>query len=229
MATLILHPTATVSTQHTKYPSSTSYAHQCIDETTADGDSTYIYQSVSSTSNIYKDSVCTFSGKFPSKRCKITSVKVFANARSTNSNLTNRRINVVWSGLGETSSHNIKADLPTSYSTYSLTATSDIVEGFQNLIQSDGTISVDITIRTVGQAKSTKSSNTGQVRVSQYYISIDYEEMKNDFLIKTNGLYVKYDKMYKKINGVWTIQDISNYFSSMLNNSKFNYMYGGNI
>ena len=81
MGTLIVRPTGTVSSAHTKYPSGTA-AHNCVNDVSSDGDSTYLQQSVSSTTNTTVDSRLIFSGKLPSKNCTIKKVTVYATAKS---------------------------------------------------------------------------------------------------------------------------------------------------
>lgn len=229
MAELILRPTANIKINHTVYPSGT-VAYQTINDATSDGDSTYLQQSVSSTTNTTMDSRFIFSGKLPSKNCTITGVTVFATAKTSTTNLANRRVNYVLheiSGVEETSV-NIKADLTTSYATYSKTI-DNAISGIQELIQSDGTISFEASVRTVGQKGSGKNASNGTLRVTQFYFVIEYEEVVNNLLIKVNGKYESISRMFVKEDGVWVEKIPKDWFQGMTNNSKFGYIYGGDL
>lgn len=229
MGTLIIRPTGTVNSAHTKYPSGT-LAHDCVNDVSSDGDSTYLQQSVSSTTNTTVDSRLIFSGKLPSKNCTIKKVTVYATAKSSTTSLANRRVNYILHNISgvEEASTNIKSDLTTSYSTYSKVI-NNAEAGIESIIQSDGTITFEATVRTVGQKSSGKNASSGTLRVTQFYFIIEYEEIIESLLIKVNGKYEKISKMFVKENGVWVQKDLKAWFQNMGNNSKFGYIYGGDV
>lgn len=229
MGSLILRPTETISSSHTKYPSG-SLAHNCVNEASSDGDSTYLQQSVSSTTNTNVDSRLRFSGKFPSKHCTITKITVYATAKTSTTSLANRRVNYILhniNGVAETST-NIKYDLTTSYATYSKTI-DNAVAGMQLLIQNDGTITFEATVRTVGQKGTGSKASSGTLRVTQFYFIIEYEEIIESLLVKVNGKYENITKMFVKENGVWVQKNLKEWFQGKSNNSKFGYIYGGDL
>ncbi len=229
MGTLILRATGTVSSSHTKYPSG-SAAHNCVNEVNSDGDSTYLQQSVSSTTNTSMDSRLIFSGKLPSKNCNITGVKVYAVAKTSTTSLANRRVNYILHGVNgvEETSVNIKYDLTASYVSYNKSI-DEAVNGIQELIQNDGTITLEATVRTVGQKGSGKNASNGTLRVTQFYFVIEYEEVINNLLIKVNGKYESISRMFVKEDGIWVEKIPKDWFQGVQNNSKFGYIYGGDL
>lgn len=229
MGTLILRPSSTISSSHTKYPSGTA-AHNCVNESSSDGDSTYLQQSVSSTTNTTMDSRLGFYGKFPSKNCKITGVTVYAVAKSSTTSLSNRRVNYILHGISgvDETSVNIKSDLTTSYVSYNKSI-ANAIDGMQALIQPNGSITFEATLRTVGQKSSSKSSSSGTLRVTQFFFIISYKEVKESLLVKVNGKYENISKMYVKENGIWVQKVPKSWFQGKANNTKFEYMYGGDL
>lgn len=81
MATLILRPVSDESLNHSCSSGSSGYA--MISESSSDDDSTYIYQTVSSTSSASVTSSFTLGGTMPSGSFKITGATLYVRGRSS--------------------------------------------------------------------------------------------------------------------------------------------------
>ena len=81
MATLILRPVSDESLNHSCNSGSSGYS--LISESSADDDSTYIYQKVSSTSSASVTSSFTLGGTMPSGLFKITGATLYVRGRSS--------------------------------------------------------------------------------------------------------------------------------------------------
>lgn len=161
---ITLRPTSDVSSGHNK--SSGSNAYSLLNEKTADNDSTYISQSVTSASSTTKTTVCKVGGTAPNKFYYISTVDATLVAKATNSGAT-RRISpgIRTSSTGNTlSSKNSTAT--TSYASY----TSNNDNTLRGYYQAGTLPNLWVVVETTG-AKESKGSNF-ELRVTQAYVTI---------------------------------------------------------
>lgn len=215
MATLILRPVSDASLKHKC--SSGSNGYLMISEASADDDSTYIYQTVSSTSNKSVTSSFTLGGTMPSGSFKITGATLYVRGRSSTDGK--------YSGTYQLSidSSASSMSLSTSYQTSSSNGVATSL--INNTYTSSNFPSLSVTITTTGKRSSTKDDNY-QIRITQIYLELEYEEIIEDnsiIYIKESGNWNKYSAVYKKENGVWVIQsDLGSIFDTNINYVKGN-------
>lgn len=195
MATLILRPVSDESLNHSCNSGPSGYS--LISESSADDDSTYIYQTVSSTSSASVTSSFTLGGTIPSGPFKITGATLYARGRSS--------ANYTYSGTYQLSidSSASSMSLSTSYQTSSNTGVATSL--INNIYTSSNFPSLSVTITTAGKKSSSKNSNF-QIRVTQIYLELEYEEIVEDspaHYIKVNERWRKVLTTYKKVNGIW--------------------------
>ena len=156
MATLILRPVSDKSLNHSCNSGSSGYS--LISESSADDDSTYIYQTVSSTSSASATSSFTLGGTIPSGSFKITGATLYVRGRSS--------ANYTYSGTYQLSidSSASSMSLSTSYQTSSNTGVATSL--INNTYTSLNFPSLSVTITTAGKKSSSKNSNF-QIRVTQ--------------------------------------------------------------
>ena len=195
MATLILRPISDRSLRH--HCSSGSSGYAMISESSADDDSTYVYQTVSSKTSTSETSSFTLGGTMPSGRFKITKATLYVRGRSTGE--------YTYSGTYKLSidSSASSMSLSTSYQTSSSTGVATSL--INNTYTSSNFPSLSVTITTTGKKSSTKDDDF-QIRVTQVYLELEYEEVIQDIYIKKSGNWNKYSAVYKKENGVWVLQ-----------------------
>ena len=195
MATLILRPVSDESLNHSCNSGSSGYS--LISESSADDDSTYIYQTVSSTSSASVTSSFTLGGTMPSGLFKITGATLYVRGRSS--------ANYTYSGTYQLSidSSASSMSLSTSYQTSSSTGVATSL--INNTYTSSNFPSLSVAITTTGKKSSTKDDDF-QIRVTQVYLELEYEEIVEDIYIKENGNWNKYSAVYKKENGIWVLQ-----------------------
>lgn len=195
MATLILRPISDESLKHSCSSGSSGYA--MISESSADDDSTYVYQTVSSRTSTSETSSFTLGGTMPSGRFKITRATLYVRGRSTGE--------YTYSGTYKLSidSSASSMSLSTSYQTSSNTGVATSL--INNTYTSSNFPSLSVTITTTGKKSSTKDDDF-QIRVTQVYLELEYEEIVEDIYIKENGNWNKYSAVYKKENGTWVLQ-----------------------
>lgn len=201
MATLILRPVSDESLNHSCSSGSSGYA--MISESSSDDDSTYIYQTVSSTSSASVISSFTLGGTMPSGSFKITGATLYVRGRSS--------ANYTYSGTYQLSidSSASSMSLSTSYQTSSNTGVATSL--INNIYTSSNFPSLSVTIVTAGKKSQSKNSNF-QIRVTQIYLELEYEEIVEDppaYYTKINGSWKKILTIYKKIDGIWTEFDYS--------------------
>lgn len=201
MATLILRPVSDESLNHSCSSGSSGYA--MISEPSSDDDSTYIYQTVSSTSSASVISSFTLGGTMPSGSFKITGATLYVRGRSS--------ANYTYSGTYQLSidSSASSMSLSTSYQTSSSTGVATSL--INNTYTSLNFPSLSVTITTAGKKSQSKNSSF-QIRITQIYLELEYEEIVEDppaYYTKINGSWKKILTIYKKINGIWTEFDYS--------------------
>lgn len=195
MATLILRPVSDESLNHSCNSGPSGYS--LISESSADDDSTYIYQTVSSTSSASVTSSFTLGGTIPSGPFKITGATLYARGRSS--------ANYTYSGTYQLSidSSASSMSLSTSYQTSSNTGVATSL--INNIYTSSNFPSLSVTITTAGKKSSSKNSNF-QIRVTQIYLELEYEEIVEDppaYYVKVDGRWRKVLTTYRKVNGAW--------------------------
>ena len=195
MATLILRPARDESIGHAYSSGDSGYA--MISESSADDDSTYIYQTVSSTSSASVTSSFTLGGTIPSGPFKITGATLYARGRSS--------ADYTYSGTYQLSidSSASSMSLSTSYQTSSNTGVATSL--INNTYTSLNFPSLSVTITTAGKKSSSKNSNF-QIRVTQIYLELEYEEIVEDppaYYVKVDGRWRKVLTAYRKVNGAW--------------------------
>ena len=195
MATLILRPISDRSLKHSCSSGSSGYA--MISESSADDDSTYVYQTVSSRNSTSETSSFTLGGAMPSGSFKITGATLYVRGKSS--------ANYTYSGTYQLSidSSASSMSLSTSYQTSSSTGVATSL--INNTYISSNFPSLSVTITTTGKKSSTKDDDF-QIRVTQVYLELEYKEIVEDIYIKENGNWNKYSAVYKKENGIWVLQ-----------------------
>ena len=195
MATLILRPVSDKSLGHSCSSGSSGYA--MISESSSDDDSTYIYQTISSTSSASVTSSFTLGGTMPSGSFKITGATLYVRGRSS--------ADYTYSGTYQLSidSSASSMSLSTSYQTSSSTGVATSL--INNTYTSSNFPSLSVTITTAGNKSSSKNSNF-QIRITQIYLELEYEEIIEDpsaYYIKVDGRWRKVLTAYRKVNGAW--------------------------
>ena len=195
MATLILRPVSDESLNHSCNSESSGYS--LISESSADDDSTYIYQTVSSTSSASVTSSFTLGGTMPSGSFKITGATLYVRGRSS--------ANYTYSGTYQLSidSSASSMSLSTRYQTSSSTGVATSL--INNTYTSSNFPSLSVTITTAGNKSSSKNSSF-QIRITQIYLELEYEEIIEDpsaYYVKVDGRWRKVLTAYRKVNGAW--------------------------
>lgn len=213
MATLILRPVSDESLNHSCNSGTSGYS--LISESSADDDSTYIYQTVSSTSSASVTSSFTLGGTMPSGLFKIIGATLYVRGKSS--------ADYTYSGTYQLSidSSASSMSLSTSYQTSSNGVATSLIN---NTYTSLNFPSLSVTITTAGNKSSSKNSNF-QIRITQIYLELEYEEIVDNSIIyiKESGNWNKYSTVYKKENGVWVIQsDLVSIFDTNTNYVKGN-------
>lgn len=213
MATLILRPVSDESLNHSCNSGTSGYS--LISESSADDDSTYIYQTVSSTSSVSVTSSFTLGGTMPSGLFKIIGATLYVRGKSS--------ADYTYSGTYQLSidSSASSMSLSTSYQTSSNGVATSLIN---NTYTSLNFPSLSVTITTAGNKSSSKNSNF-QIRITQIYLELEYEEIVDNSIIyiKESGNWNKYSTVYKKENGVWVIQsDLVSIFDTNTNYVKGN-------
>lgn len=218
MATIILRPSADVTLGHNCSSGSSGYS--LINESSADDDSTYIYQSISSTSSSSKTSTFKMSGTLStSNKIKVTSIKVYVRAyENGSSNYTcsgKYKISAGGNSSSEATMSNITSQ--TSYTNYSTTYSASDLNISDTEFSSLDDLNMTVTVITSGNLTSNKGSSF-HVRVTQVYAEVTYEEViptGTGLYIKSDGSYVEVKKVYKKVNGIYVEQtDLKSLFST---------------
>ena len=214
MATIILRPVSDISLGHTCSSGSSGYA--LINESTADDASTYIYQSISSTSSSSRTSSFKISGS-SSKKIKITSAKVVVRACHNTSNSSDTRSLSFKLGIGGKTSSAKTVTLGTSFANTTQTYTASDLGIANTVYDSFDAANINISLTSSGALDRSKNSSF-QIRITQVYVEITYDEIVDTgtgLYIKNNNQYSEVKAVYKKINGTYVKQtNISSLFNS---------------
>lgn len=157
---VIYRPSADKSLAHNV--SSGSKGYSMLSEASQDGDSTYVYQSLTSTSSSTKKSTFTMSpvSAIP-EGATVTSVVLHVVARDSNDNVTATLTGAVVIGGSEKSVIG-SSTLTTSYQDYT-----------GNLTVSGSADTVAVAISTSGR-KSSSKDDSGYIRITQVYLEVNY-------------------------------------------------------
>lgn len=210
MATLILRPTSDISLGHTCSSGSSGYA--MLSEETADDNSTYIQQTISSGSTSSKTSSFKFTTVMPVSKLKITAIKAYVRATSTSSSsYDDYSLNYTVSINGKTSSSQ-SMSLSSSYSTNSVSLSTSTFNLNDVEINNLNNLNFQMSITTSGY----RDKDNFYIRITQIYLEITYEEIITQKLyLKVNGVYQPVQNVYKKINNQYVLQDdISSLFNT---------------
>lgn len=175
MATLILRPSSDIELKHDKSGGSNGYA--LINESTADGDSTYISGKNSGNSYTSHTSKFLVSGTIPSGAIRITGVSATINAKHDGDSANNgyAKVNAQitmqnGSGLSQKSS---EQNVNTNYANYTFTfSPSTLGVANKDFVSLDNLFSLEVITNSKPKSTSYKNYN---VRVTQAYITITYE------------------------------------------------------
>lgn len=174
-----------------------------VNETVADNDSTYIYQTISNTSFEFLDSRFVFgsngshAGKFT-----VNSVTLTVTARTTTKH--NKDVSHIsyWVAGGTQQS-----DVTKNYTNFSISySAAELGIAANQVYNSFDEGDFEATVQTTG-LKSDDKHDDFQIRVTQLYLTIDYNPLSSLY-IRQNNVW-KQCTPYKKIDGVWTQQDPS--------------------
>lgn len=173
--TLTFIPNADISLNHSR--SSGSYGYSLL--TSEDDDSTYIYQTLSSTSSTSMTSVFTLgvSGTMPDSYIQITAARLYSRARIGANNETGSYRCYFAAGTtagGSDTNASTYQSLSSSYSTANSTS-STLVDSINSLITKDEFPTLSVKVTTTGAKSSSKNASNGYVRVTQIYLELDYE------------------------------------------------------
>lgn len=177
--TLIFRPSADVSVNHTRSSGSTGYS--LIADVNADDNSTYISQTLSSTSSTSMSSTFTLtsSNELPPYNYKITAVRLYSRAMGASNNGSGSYACYFAAGTAAGGSSNNAATSGNTTSSYTTlnSESSELLTAINNeleLTQEFPVISVKVT--TTGTKSSDKNASNGYIRVTQIYAEFDYEE-----------------------------------------------------
>lgn len=180
---------------------------ELISEASADDDSTYIYQTFSSSSTQTASSHFRLStdGQLP-QNAVITGFRMYSRARISGNDESASYtcyFNVTDSTSG-TSITTSSSSLRSSYSTQSFTANSANLQWLnQNIDLSNPDFYLIFESR--GSASGGWKAEDGYLRLTQAYIEVDYETVQVEpvLYVKEAGAWNGYNKIYVKENGVW--------------------------
>lgn len=176
--TLTFIPNADISLNHSR--SSGSYGYSLL--TSNDDDSTYIYQTLSSTSSTSITSVFTLgvSGTMPDSYIRITAARLYSRARIGGNDESGSYHCYFAAGTtagGSDTNASTYQSLSSSYSTANSTS-SALVDSINSLITKDEFPTLSVKVTTTGTKSSSKNASNGFIRVTQIYLELDYEEVE---------------------------------------------------
>lgn len=173
--TLTFIPNADISINHNRSSGSAGYSLL----TTNDDDSTYIYQTLSSTSSTSVTSVFTLGvdGQMPEDYIQITAARLYSRARIGSNSETGSYRCYFAAGTtagGSDTNASTYESLSSSYSTANATSGS-LVTAINELITKDEFPTLSVKVTTTGTKSSSKHASNGYIRVTQVYLELDYE------------------------------------------------------
>ena len=220
MATVTLRPVADVSLGHSC--SSGSNGYSMINEATADDDSTYIYQNITSTSTTTVTSTFKLGATLSNKgKIKIESIDLYVDVKTTRSSILTvtdytefyATVNGATGSSETVSMNSLRTDYTVENHLYQASSFGIGDTEFSSL--DDLTINVVISTR----GKATNKNSSFNLRITQVYAVVTYTESHvaeaTGLFVKIDGAYKEVQAVYKKINGTYVKQtDISSLFST---------------
>ena len=196
---LILRPIADTTLGHTC--SSGTAGYSMISETTADDNTTYIYQQITEQTAQSATSTFKLGGTLPSGAFKITGATIRVRGKSDS--------NGTYSGTYQLSTDSAASNITLSATAYSNTTNSDVCNSLIGNIYTSSTLpDISVTITTTGQITSTGTKTGGQtspeIRITQVYLQLEYEPVLGLAKIYTNNAWHN-ALSYIFINGTWKI------------------------
>lgn len=220
MATVTLRPIADVSLGHSCSSGSNGYA--MINEATADDDSTYIYQNITSTSTTTVTSTFKLGGTLANKgKFKIESIDVYVDVKTTRSSIVTvtdyiefyATINGATGSSEAISMNSSRTDYSVENHLYQASSFGIANTEFSSLDD----LTINVVISTRGKASNKNSSF--DLRITQVYAVVTYSEAHvaetTRLFVKVNGEYKEVQTVYKRVNGTYVKQiDISSLLST---------------
>lgn len=205
MAISYSRPSADTSLGHTVpsfiiFGGGTGYAQ--ISEETSDGDSTYIFQTLSANSATVTS---TFAMSAPVSLANRTvkSVKLAFVAKLNDQN-TSGSCTATFKVNGS-GSYTVSGTLTSSYQEFSA-SNAQMVAAMNATLAQGAVPTLSVQISTTGAISGNKSSSTAQIRITQIYVQIEYaygDGRYNLLVKKGTSKFVLVTKMWKKYDGVW--------------------------
>lgn len=217
--TIILRPIRDINVSHNKNTGSLGFP--LISDSVPDDDSTYIYQDITSTSNVSVTSIFEIGASdLPNQNFHVTNVKIIGRASKSSGNETvNYKCTIytgesggVGSDIGFTSSN-----LTSSYQDTNKTTSLILNQINQNLDNNGSLPQLSIGIVSTGKKAKDKDGN-GIFKLTQVYVELTYEtiEESKKIYLKENGNWNEYSKVYIKENGSW-VEKSMDQISTILN------------
>lgn len=177
--TITFRPSADVSLNHTCSTGSAGYS--LIADATADDNSTYISQALSTTSSASVSSVFTLTcSELPPYSFKITAVRLYSRAMGASNNGSGTYTCYFAAGTSAGGSSNNAATTGEvksgNYATVNSTST-ELMNSINNEIETNQEFPIiSVKVTTTGAKSSDKNASNGYIRVTQIYAEFDYEE-----------------------------------------------------
>lgn len=210
MATLILRPVSDVSSEHSK--SSGSSAYSLLNEASQDGDTTYIYQTVSSTSTVTKNTVCKVGGTAPNRLYYVSQsvATVVGKVDDTSSSSTKNIIVAIRTSASGSDMNKVTTRCnTTTYTSYS-TGNSSEGRGYYEA----GTLPNLWILAATSGSKGTAKSGNKQIRITQAYITLTINDAYVCRAIAVGGCTAEVNNEYSAgVARTWTatLQDGYNF------------------
>ena len=181
---LILRPVSDTTLGHTCSSGTSGYS--MISETTADDDTTYIYQQVTATTDQTATSTFKLSATMPSGQFKITGATIKVRSKSDS--------NGTYSGTYQLSTDTSASAITLNATAYESTFNSNVCSSLiGNTYTSASFPEISVTITTTGKTASSGTKTTGQtseIHITQVYLQLEYEAIIDntyDIVYTLNG------------------------------------------
>lgn len=182
--TIIIRPTSDDTRNHSLSRGSSGYS--LISEEVADGDSTYIYQTVSNTTDESVTSVFNLDGGDLGQSISVKKIKLCVNGCKKDG--TNPKVSF-WATVSGEESLKKEETLTSSYKEFSYELTPDNFPPLKENFNSFTEMGLQVHISTTGKKDASKDSSY-QLRITQLYAQIEYElinKLKLSTSITGNG------------------------------------------
>ena len=179
---LILRPVSDTTLGHSCSSGTSGYS--MISETTADDDTTYIYQQVTATTDQTATSTFKLSATMPSGEFKITGATIKVRSKSAS--------NGTYSGTYQLSTDTSASAITLSATAYESTFDSNVCSSLIGNTYTSSTFpEISVTITTTGKLNQNKSGQaTPDIRITQVYLQLEYEAIVDntyDIVYTLNG------------------------------------------